>query len=155
MLTAVNRRIISDTDATRFLTVFYGILDPAKGSLVYSSAGHNPPLLFRAATRGKVEHLSKTGLPLGLFEDGTWGQRRVGLEPGDMLVLYTDGITEAQNSKGKFFDLQRLIASAKANLGREAKEVQQAILAEVDQFMAGAPQLDDIALLIVIRQPLT
>lgn len=154
VLSAVNQRIISDTDATRFLTVFYGILDPASGRLIYCNAGHNPPILLRSGKKVTEERLSNTGVPLGLFEDETWKHAEVQLDPGDMLVLYTDGVTEAQSSEDEFFDLHRLIASAKANLGREAKDVQQAILADIDQFMDGAPQLDDIAMVVVVRCPI-
>jgi serine phosphatase RsbU (regulator of sigma subunit) len=154
VLSAVNQRIISDTDATRFMTVFYGILDPAIGRLIYCNAGHNPPILLRSGKKVTEDRLSNTGVPLGLFEDETWKHAEVQLNPGDMLVLYTDGVTEAQNSEGEFFDLHRLIQSAIANLGHEAKAVQQAILADIDQFMGGAPQLDDIAMVILVRCPI-
>ena len=151
VLSAVNRRIINDTYTYHFVTTFYCILDPSTGTLVYCNAGHWPPYLIGAHTDGSVQMLSTTGPSLGLFADGAFEQGVVQLHPGDVLALYTDGITEAQNAQGAFFDDERLLESVKTKLGRPAQEIQDAILADVERFVGDAPQSDDIALILLLR----
>ena len=151
VLSAVNRRILEDTDANQFVAVFYGILDPATGTSVYCNAGHCPPYLISAQNDEDVQKLVRTGVPLGIFEDETWEQGVVQLVPGDVLVLYTDGITEAQNEQEAFFGEDRLLESVRANLGRPAQDIQDAIITAVYEFMGDAPQSDDITLAIVVR----
>jgi len=151
VLSAVNRCILKETDANQFVAVFYGILDPATGTLVYCNAGHCPPYLIRVQNGEEVQTLVRTGVPLGIFEDETWKQGVVQLAPGDVLVLYTDGITDAEDGKGTFFGQERLLGSVQANLGRSAQEMQDALMAEVHEFVGDAPQFDDIALMVVVR----
>jgi sigma-B regulation protein RsbU (phosphoserine phosphatase) len=151
VLGAVNRRILKDTKANQFVTVFYGILDPSTGTLVYGNAGHCPPYLISARDDGTVQALRKTGMALGVTEDVIWEQEVVQLVPGDVLVLYTDGITDAEDGKGTFFGQERLLGSVQANLGRSAQEMQDALMAEVHEFVGDAPQFDDIALMVVVR----
>ena len=163
---AAHRRILEDTNTNQFVTVFYGVLDPATGTLTYCNAGHNPPYLFCAASprRGgsaqngtEIQELDNTGLPLGLrmFKDMTWERRQVQLTPGDVLVLYSDGITEAQDLREDFFEEERLIEVAQANLGHSAGDMQEAIITQVHEFMGDAPQSDDITLMVLIRNPTT
>ena len=140
-----------DTRADLFVTVFYGILDPATGTLIYCNAGHTPPYLLSAQTTDEVRALPRTGMPLGIKADATWKPETVQLGPGDVLLLYTDGITDALDEQEEFFRLERLLGVAQANLGRSAQEIQDALLAEVHEFMGHEPQFDDIALLIVAR----
>ena len=151
VLSAVNRRVLKDTNANQFVAVFYGILDPATGTLVYCNAGHCPPYLISVQNGEDVQELIRTGVPLGIFEDETWEQGVVQLTPGDVLVLYTDGITDAEDGKGTFFGQERLLGSVQANLGRSAQEMQDALIAEVHEFVGDAPQFDDIALMVVVR----
>ena len=151
VLSAVNRCILKETDANQFVAVFYGILDPATGTLVYCNAGHCPPYLIRVQNGEEVQTLVRTGVPLGIFEDETWKQGVVQLASGDVLVLYTDGITDAEDGKGTFFGQERLLESVQANLGRSAQEMQDALMAEVHKFVGDAPQFDDIALMVVVR----
>jgi sigma-B regulation protein RsbU (phosphoserine phosphatase) len=156
-LGAVNRRILKDTSARQFVTVFYGVLDPATGTLVYSNAGHCPPLHFHAVNHKDIHKLVRTGIPLGIFEDKTWGQETAQLDPGDILVLYTDGITEAYHGSPLLFGEERLLNSVQTTLltaGSQrptAREIQDGILADVHRFVGGAPQSDDIALTILLR----
>ena len=91
-------------------------------------------------------------MPLGIFEDATWEQATAHLAPGDVLVLYTDGITEAQDRQEAFFGAGRLLEVAQANLGRSAQDMQDALIAEVRAFAGDAPQFDDIALMVVARE---
>jgi serine phosphatase RsbU (regulator of sigma subunit)/DNA-binding NarL/FixJ family response regulator len=151
VLAAANQRILMDTQAEMFVTVFYGILDPVSGRLTYCNAGHNPPFLLNAENQGPVQALSRTGLPLGVFEDAAWTQGAVQIAPGDMLLLYTDGITEAQDRQGAFFGEKRLLDVTQATLGHSAKEIQDALIRQVREFAGDAPQSDDITLMVVVR----
>jgi sigma-B regulation protein RsbU (phosphoserine phosphatase) len=151
VLAAANQRILRDIHTDQFVTVFYGILDSASATLCYCNAGHNPPYLVRAQKGNVVQALRRTGIPLGIFEDATWEQMEVQLEPGDMLILYTDGITEAQNAQEQFFGEEQLLEVAQAQLGRSAQDVQDALMARVHEFMGNAPQFDDITLAVAVR----
>ena len=115
-LRAANRRILVDTGAGLFVTVFYGVLDPTSGELTYSNAGHNPPYLLSARDGNVIQELDRTGVLLGILDGGTWEQRTTHIAPGDVLLLYTDGITEAQNAQEAFFDEDRLREVFRANL---------------------------------------
>lgn len=151
VLSAVNRRIIKDTNANHFVTVFYGILDLITGTLVYCNAGHWEPYLIRADDREDVRRLILTGVPVGIFEDETWEQGFIQLAPGDVVVLFTDGITEAQNAQGEFLGMDRLLDSVRTNLRRPAREIQEAILTDIHRFVGDTPQSDDIALIVLLR----
>jgi sigma-B regulation protein RsbU (phosphoserine phosphatase) len=151
VLSAVNRRILEDTEAKQFVTVFYGVLDPATGSLVYCNAGHCLPYLLSTQSGSEAQTLCTTGMVLGVTQDATWRQKVVQLVPGDVLVLYTDGVTEAQNEQGMLFDGDRLLESVRANLGRPAQDIQNAVMAKVCEFVGAASQFDDIALMVLIR----
>ena len=150
VLNAVNRRILNDTHSCHFVTTFYGILDPDTGALVYCNAGHWPPFIISPHTK-RVQRLSRTAAALGLFEGGNFEQGDVQLDSGDVLVLYTDGITEAQNEQGLFLGEERLLESVRTKLGRPVGEIQDAILADVQNFAGDAPQSDDIALIVLLR----
>jgi serine phosphatase RsbU (regulator of sigma subunit) len=99
ILGAANRRILTDTQADLFVTVFYGILDPSTGTLTYCNAGHNPPYLLGTRNGDSVHSIRRTGMALGVVEDVTWEQKAVQIAPGDVLVLYTNGVTDAQNEQ--------------------------------------------------------
>jgi sigma-B regulation protein RsbU (phosphoserine phosphatase) len=151
VLTSVNQRILEDTSANQFVTVFYGVLDPVSGRFVYANAGHSPPLVFNSQSGEKLQRLENTGKPLGLFEDEFWGQGEIELSPGDVVVIYTDGVSEAQNEQQEFFDESGLVASVKHNLGAPAGDIADGILANVREFIAGAPQVDDIGIAVLTR----
>jgi sigma-B regulation protein RsbU (phosphoserine phosphatase) len=151
VLSAVNDRILRDTAADQFVTAFYGVLDPQTGRLVYSNAGHCPPFLISAQDEEEPQKLVRTGMPLGILEDASWESRSVDLGPGDVLVLYTDGITEAENADSASFGEEGLVASVRATLGEPALAIRDAILAELRRFVGTAAQFDDIALAVVVR----
>ena len=148
---AVNRRLQQDTHAEMFVTLFYGILDPATGDLVYCNAGHNPPYLVGAREGGQVRKLTTTGIPLGIFEDEDWRQGALQLAAGDTLVMYTDGVVEAQDAGQVLYGEERLLACVEANLGRSAQDIQAAVLDDVHAHVGGAPQFDDITLAVLVR----
>jgi len=153
----VNRRIQQDTSVLQFVTVFYGILGPSTGDLLYCNAGHCPAYLFRAGGDPCVEELSSSGAALGLLDGASWTENAVRLAAGDLLVLYTDGITEARNERDELFGSERLLASVQACLDTAspsrpvAQQVQAAILQDVSRFAGSAPQSDDIALAVLMR----
>jgi sigma-B regulation protein RsbU (phosphoserine phosphatase) len=151
-IATVNDRILSDSRGDMFVTVFFGVLEPDTGRLRYVNAGHNPPYLFSFKKSKPVESLSPTGMALGVLPDMHWEQKIVKFNPGDLLLLYTDGITEAQDVEGRFFGSQRLLKIARALHGRPALAVQDAILSEVNCFCGAAPRADDIALMTVVRK---
>lgn len=151
VLTAVNQRILADTPANLFVTAFYGILDPVTGAFVYCNAGHNPPYYLNEADQDGVLELTRTGLPLGIFEDTVWESRSVQLDAGEALVLYTDGLTEAQDTQEAFYGKERLLACIQSRRGGSAQEIKDTILADINAFSGGAPREDDLTLVILVR----
>ncbi len=151
VLRVANRRILADSDTDLFVTLFYGVLDPASGTLSYCNAGHNPPYIFDARGEKPVRSLPRTGMPLGILEDATWEPKAVQLAPDDVLVLYTDGVTEAEDGQGGFFENRRLLQTIEANLDRSAPDIQEALLAQVHAFMGAEPPSDDITLMVLRR----
>ena len=149
VLTAANQRILRDARANLFVTVFYGVLDPANGRLIYANAGHTPPYLF--SPNPGVQTLRNTGMPLGIDEESVWRQEVVQMPPGGALLLYTDGVTDAQNSQGEFIDRKLIMDTAQRSLGQPVEQIQQAILDEVHRFVGDAPRFDDITLVILGR----
>jgi serine phosphatase RsbU (regulator of sigma subunit) len=155
VLRVTNRRILMDTDTDMFVTVFYGVLDAATGTLTYCNAGHHPPYLLGGQNDGALRALSRTGMALGVLENMAWEQETVRLAPGDALVLYTDGITDAEDENGTFFGQERLLEAVQASRGRPAQDVQDALIAQVHAFASLAPQFDDITLMVVTRAATT
>jgi sigma-B regulation protein RsbU (phosphoserine phosphatase) len=119
--------------------------------LAYANAGHHPPYVIRSEGQAGIETLSRTGIPLGILEDQTWDEGVADMAPGDVLVLYTDGVTDAEDEQGMFFGADRLLASVRANVEPVAQDIEAAIMADIDAFVGDAPQRDDIALVVVVR----
>ncbi|HEY44624.1 MAG TPA: SpoIIE family protein phosphatase [Anaerolineae bacterium] len=152
VLLATNRRLLSDTSAGLFITTFYGVLDPTSGTLTYCNAGHNPPYLIRAQDDKRVQLLFKTGMVLGVTEEGSWEQSETQLVQGDTLLLYTDGLIDAQDSSETPFGERRLKETIVAHTGHSAQDIQTGLLRELHFFMGDAPQADDITLVVIIRE---
>lgn len=152
VLSEVNNRIIENTNANQFLTAFYGIVEPDTGNMTYSNAGHCPPLLFKSKLERDPDRLLRTGFPLGIFDDQTWSRDTRQLDPGDVLVLYSDGVTETQQMDGSFFGEERLIESVLAASGNSAQDIHGSIIAGLRNFMREAPQSDDIVLSVIRRE---
>lgn len=151
VLSAANQRILQDARANLFVTVFYGVLDLNSGELIYGNAGHTPPHLICANRNDFYITLKNTGMPLGIDEDTVWGQEVVNISPGNILLLYTDGVTDAQNAEGEFIDRKTIVDIARRNCGDSVQTLQQSILDEIHNFVGGAPRFDDITLVIVGR----
>ena len=143
-----NNIIASDSKAGMFVTVFYGIIDEEDRTLTYVNAGHNPPLVVHAQDRS-IEELGATGIALGAMEDVpfTSGSTRIG--QGDVVVLYTDGVTEAVNEADEMFGEDRLKKLVSENAGKTSADILSAILDAITAFAHGQPQADDITLMIL------
>ncbi|MBK9712782.1 MAG: PP2C family protein-serine/threonine phosphatase [Kouleothrix sp.] len=149
VLRDANRRMLADAHTSMFVTAFYGVLETATGRLAYASAGHNPPYLLSLC--GEPRRLGRTGIPLGIEAGAAWQSCAATVRPGDTLVLYTDGVSEAQNEREEFFEEERLLASVQGSRGGSAQAIQAALLAAVRAFAGAAPQSDDITVMVVVR----
>jgi serine phosphatase RsbU (regulator of sigma subunit) len=148
---ATNERILKDTRANLFVTAFFGVLDPVSGELTYCNAGHNPPYFISNKNGCEPLPLHKTGFPIGIDNEATWERAQVDVQPGDVLVLYTDGVPDAQNESGDFFKEESLVSVIQENLGQSAEEMQKSILDAVYDFVGDAPPFDDITLMVLSR----
>ncbi len=137
-------------DSNMFITLFYGLLDLHSGDFDYVNAGHNPPLLLSAAT-GELGELAEGTLPVGILANQDYAVQRVQISPGDKLIAFSDGITEAMNAAGELFDDTRLLATIHAYGLQPAAELVQTIVQATEIHVAGAPQADDMTLLVVGR----
>jgi sigma-B regulation protein RsbU (phosphoserine phosphatase) len=129
----VNRLIARNIKPGEFITFFYAVIDTSTRTLVYTNAGHNPPLLFRG--RDEVIRLDQGGSVLGVFPDAAYEQFEMRLEPGDRLLLFTDGVTEATNREGDEFGEERVIAAARPH--SDATTLHHAVLDAVTTFCGG------------------
>jgi len=149
-----NRQMCALTETARFVTLFWATYDDAQRELTYVNAGHNHPMLFRAgAGNGGPERLGASGTVVGLFPRATWQPRRVRLLPGDVLLVYTDGVSEAANARGEEFGDARLEAVARANRDLPARALCERILREVTAFLRGEAPQDDLTVLVARSIP--
>lgn len=146
----VNRRILADTPHGIFLTAVFAVLDVQSATLRYVNAGHNPPLCFTHQTR-QISQLAPSGTLLGIFADSDWETRQLHLEMDDMLVFYTDGITEAENVFGDFFGNQRLLDAIQTFHDQGILPTHQGIISQLNAFTGSNPKTDDVTLMILQR----
>ena len=148
-LTRVNAALVRRGIQGRFVTLFYAVLNP-DGRLVYCNAGHNAPVLVRA---GGVERLDAGGMVLGLFDGVPYDEGAVILQPGDWIVVFSDGVSEAMNADGEEYGDDRLLECL-ADLSEPGCEARlRAIFADLERFTAGAPQHDDVTAMVVSYRP--
>jgi sigma-B regulation protein RsbU (phosphoserine phosphatase) len=145
LITRLNVGLFRRAIESRFLTTFYGILSP-NGAFTYCNAGHNPPLLVSSSG---IRRLETGGVVLGLFETASFEEETVTLEPGDLIVAFSDGVTEAMNPANEEFTDDRLLACAEKHRGETPQQVLDALLADVQAFCAGATQSDDVTVVTV------
>ena len=151
VLTEVNNQLQQDNPTFMFVTLIYALFNPETGLLTYSIAGHDPPMLVRAD--GSVTELPLTkGIALGIAADVVYTQESVTLEPGDTVVLFTDGVTEAMNADNQQFGLGRLTEVFEGKPPENATEANEAVFEYVRNFAGDAPQSDDITCL-TLRRP--
>lgn len=149
-ISAVNRYLADNIPANRFITLFYAELDPDSGALSFLNAGHNPPLIVHAA--GTVEQLASGGLPLGIKRDAEYREGRTQMQAGDVLVIYSDGVTEANSPTGEEFGPTRLYEVVSRNVDASAAGIRDRIESALTKFAQGTRAADDITLVIVKRQ---
>src|SRR6266536_4621055 len=149
-ISAVNRYLADNIPPNRFITLFYAELDPESGALSFLNAGHNPPLIIHAA--GTVEQLASGGLPLGIKRDADYREGRTQLQYGDVLVIYSDGVTEANSPTGEEFGPTRLYEVVSRNVDASAAGIRDRIESALTKFAQGTKAADDITLVIVKRQ---
>ena len=144
----VNRLLLELGEQGMFVSVFYAVLDTASGRLTYARAGHDYPLLLRD---GAAEPLRGTGTLLGILEDVELGlsEEQVLLQPGDRLVLYTDGLTDVTNGQGELLGLEELTRLVLQHAALPAEAMCHAIEHDLDAYRGGAEQADDMTLLLV------
>src|SRR6266571_2908960 len=149
-ISAVNRYLADNIPPNRFVTLFYAELDPESGAVSFLNAGHNPPLIVHAA--GTVAQLASGGLPLGIKRDGDYREGRTQLQPGDVLVIYSDGVTEAASPTGEEFGPTRLYEVVSRNIDASAAGIRDRIESALTKFAQGTRAGDDITLVIAKRQ---
>jgi sigma-B regulation protein RsbU (phosphoserine phosphatase) len=146
VLEKANRYFSESASTARLASVFYGTLDVDRGSLCFSNAGHLPPLV--RSEKGRWRTLDSTGVVLGAIDKAVYSENTVPLESGDLFVLYSDGITEAQNRAGEFFDERRVVSIVDALHRSPVQEIASTIADEVSRFAPGEPS-DDRTLVVV------
>jgi PAS domain S-box-containing protein len=148
---ASNNIITQDSKAGMFVTLFYGMLSEMDSTLTYVNAGHNPPMVYRVRD-GSIEELMPTGIVLGAVENRDYTARVIRMDRGDVIVMYTDGVTESINRKEEMFGEDRLQSIIRDNARLPASDILAKILAGVEEFTGDMPQFDDITLM-VIKKP--
>jgi len=145
----INRYLYENTPSNKFVTLFYGKLNHESGVLTYSNGGHNPPALIQS--NGEVRKLEVGGLPIGVMQNSTYREGEVEFRPGDVLIIYSDGITESVNDSGEEFGETRLIDVARRYLDRSAAGLRDRIDEALSRFVGTAAPVDDMTLMIVKR----
>ena len=145
-LRRINTMLIPESNGRMFVTIFYGVLNTKTGEVQFSFGGHNPPYIKRK--EGAIERINnESGFLLGMLDEMEYDVHKITLRPGDTILLYTDGVTEAMNGNAELFEESRLEASLRRLNGSPLKEMLDGINADLMEFAAGAPQADDITML--------
>lgn len=149
-MSRLNRLTAAHIPDGRFITLFLSILDPATGELLYANAGHNPPLIVRADSDA-VDKLPGGGPVLGIIPAITYQQLRAKLNPGDVLAIYSDGVTEAASPQDEEFETEHLGEAIRANMAQPASAILGEVLEALAKWTHGAPATDDITLIVARR----
>jgi len=149
LITRLNVQVCRHAPPSRFITLFYAVYQPLTGALTYVSAGHMPPLLLRAD--GSCERLSDGGIALGMFERSTYTTGQAVLQPEDVMAVYSDGITEAENPAGRPFDEIGLESALKSSHRRSLSEVGAAVVRAVERHTDDTRFADDLTILLLRR----
>ena len=146
-----NRLICADATSGMFVTLFYAQLDPVTGEMTYVNAGHNPPLLYRqsdGADQNQLAQLAGTGMALGVIDDTPFEQRSLRLYAGDLILLYTDGVTDATDAHWNDFGMERLQRVVLEHRYAPAADVMAALEQTIDDFAGSSAPFDDIAIVV-------
>ncbi|MGH7492850.1 MAG: PP2C family protein-serine/threonine phosphatase [bacterium] len=150
-LQRANRLLHQSTDDEKFATVFYALLDTQRHLLCYANAGHNDPLLF-SGSQPRPRALKTGGIMLGVFSSFPFQEETIALQPGDLLLIYSDGVTEAKNVLDEDFGEERLLELVQKNLAKPAQSLIDEIIQAVQAFAGQTPQHDDLTLMIMRRR---
>jgi sigma-B regulation protein RsbU (phosphoserine phosphatase) len=147
IMAKVNNLLFESTASDIYVTTVYGVLDPKNRIFTFSNAGHNAPILRRAD--GEMKYLTEGGMALGMFENSKYEERPLGVSPGDIIVFYTDGVTEAKNESQEEFGTRRLkrVISDSHQLG--ASQIQENIYNAVKEFNGVSHQEDDLTMMVI------
>jgi serine phosphatase RsbU (regulator of sigma subunit) len=151
VLRQVNELLIPDAKHGMFVTVFYAVIYLDSGSVVYANAGHNPPVL-KYKQSNELAELTRTSMALGIFDNLEVDEREVYLQPGDWILLYTDGVTEAFKSNGEMFSTNRLYKLLLNNIFTSSKELLDLIEGSVHEFIDGMDLSDDLTIAAIVRK---
>ncbi len=152
MVTRLNDLLLESTNSEKYTTFFYGELETKSRLFTYSNGGHNPPLIFH--TDGQYEELTVGGPVIGALENSKYQEQRVQLSPGDLLLLYTDGLTEAQNARGQYYEVDRLVHLVQTrNPKATAQEIMDLISGDVYSFSKEEHLQDDITIVLMKVKP--
>lgn len=147
VITETNSMICADARSGMFVTLFFGVLDLEERTLTYVNAGHNPPVIYRS---GDIqEELRLTGPALGIIDDALYTEKTTSLNTGDIMVMYTDGVTEAVNPKNEEFGTDRLDAIIKASKNKSAEGIRDDIVESITRYSEGQDQFDDITIIVM------
>ena len=149
-LQRVNELLLPDTRQGMFVTAVYAVLDQETGEFTYANAGHNPPIWIQ--DQGQVEKLTRTGIALGVLGANPISQRKILINPGESVLLYTDGVTEAFSPEGSLFGEPRLIEIVRSNCSDTAKNLLNAVDSGLDGFIGPSPLSDDLTMLVIKRK---
>lgn len=147
LMERLNRIMVDDNKGKGMMTLFYTVLDPNKRELTYVNAGHDYPFIVRKD--GKVDFLRSTGGLLGIFEDSKYREESVLLNKGDIVGIYTDGITESLNSEGEQFGTERLVEAVKGLINQRADSIIESVLEQLNVFTDGSQAEDDITMMVI------
>lgn len=145
-INAVNHQVYGSSSGGRFATLFYGMFDSSTRTLRYVNAGHNPPMVIRRD--GSIAYLEVGGAPVGIFSDWNYEEGQVQLDAGDLLVAYTDGVTEATNGAGEYWGIEGLANAATNHMAQSPAEIVSAVFSAMDEFSQGR-QEDDVTVAVL------
>ncbi|MFH0931113.1 MAG: GAF domain-containing SpoIIE family protein phosphatase, partial [Candidatus Zixiibacteriota bacterium] len=143
----VNNLLYESIERENYVTAVYGVLNIKNRVFTFSNAGHNPPILRRK--EGTIEYLTEGGVALGILQNHDYKEMVLGLNPGDLILFYTDGVTEAKNEDGEEFGTKRLEKILLENYALKAKQIQDKIYQEIKEFTENKPEQDDFTMIVI------
>jgi sigma-B regulation protein RsbU (phosphoserine phosphatase) len=149
MVGTLNRLLIAATGGANYVTFFYAAFDARTRQLAYVNAGHNPPILCRANGTHEFKELSCGGMFVGMFEHLDYEQESVAMQPGDVLIAFTDGLSEAMSAQGEEFGEARIKAVLAETAHLTSSEIRDEAVRRAQAWCVGAPQHDDLTFLVL------